>query len=63
MFRVLKRNVDVLIREISEIAYYMKGGISYEDLMYRTPGEKQIMADVIEKNLKIEFQAKGLSVG
>jgi len=52
MMHQLRDSIKYLIKEIAEIAYYMNGGIQYEDLFYRTPGERQIMSDIIVDILK-----------
>jgi len=40
-----------IIKSITEIAYYMKGGISYDALMVSTPIERDIFADFIQEKL------------
>lgn len=34
----------------------MRGGISYDDLMYRTPAEREIISETVREH--IEFEAK-----
>lgn len=32
----------------------MRGGISYDELMFRTPGERDLISDFIDKRLEQE---------
>lgn len=40
--------------EVVQLAYYMRGAITYDDLMWRTPFERQIIDEFIEGRLKSE---------
>lgn len=52
MFSSLKAASQSIIDSIIEIAYYMRGAIQYEDLMWRTPGERDRFVKFITKRLK-----------
>lgn len=56
MFDRLQNSAEMLIREITQIAYFMRGGITYDDLMFRTPAERDIISDVLRE--RIEFESK-----
>lgn len=43
-----------------QLAYFMRGAIQYDDLMYRTIAERQIMSEFISERL--ESQQNGLNV-
>lgn len=54
MFEELKTSVRHILHDIVSMTYYMRGGIQYDDLMFRTPIEKEIIRDFIEQHLKEE---------
>lgn len=51
---MLAREVDMLIQSSIELSYWMRGAIPYESMLLRTPGERQRIADFIQKHLKAE---------
>lgn len=54
MFQELHSASKSLLEECVSLAYFMRGGIQYEDLMWRSPVERQVMASFIEDRLKSE---------
>lgn len=42
----------MIIRNIVELVWYMRGGIQYDSMMLMTPGERQIVSDFIEKRME-----------
>lgn len=54
MFKELDDGIQGLIRNVIEIVYFMRGGIQYDDMMWRTPKEKQMFAEFIESRLNSE---------
>lgn len=58
MFGSLRRDIEATIDDLIQIAYFMRGAISYEELMFRTLGERQRMSKFIERRLDIEFKSR-----
>jgi hypothetical protein len=50
------QDIDKLIQSVIELVYFMRGSVSYEEMMRRTPGERQRIADFISDRLKIEHK-------
>lgn len=61
MFKVLTASVKAIIKELVEISYFMKGGITYDSLFFKTPGEREIMTETIMENIKLEAGVKTLT--
>ena len=40
-----------------QIVYFMRGGIQYDDIMWRTPFERGIMEEFVMKRLEIESKS------
>ncbi len=51
MFGSLQTDTTALINEAIQLSYFMRGAVSYEDMLRRTPGERQLMSTFIEKRL------------
>ena len=56
MFKVLNDSFKSLIREVIELVYFMRGSIQYEEMMHRTPGERELMSDFISERIKQEIR-------
>lgn len=54
MFDSLKREAAMIIDEVIQLAYWMRGGIGYEELMRRSPIERERISDFISKRLEQE---------
>lgn len=54
MFKGLDRDVNILIENVIELCYFMRGAISYEEMMMRTAGERQRISDFLKGRLDIE---------
>lgn len=54
MFGQLQRDVEGLIDEAIELSYYMRGALGYEEILCRTPGERQRITKFIERRLENE---------
>lgn len=54
MFSILSKQVDMLMNNVIELCYFMRGSITYEEMMLRTPGERQRIADFVSARLKGE---------
>jgi hypothetical protein len=49
MIKNLSLEVEIIIDRVIELCFYMKGAITYEELMRRTPGEKYKIEMFIKK--------------
>lgn len=54
MFKSLNQSVRDLIESVVQVIYFMRGSIQYDDMMWRTPLERQIFAEFVEKRLESE---------
>ena len=54
MFDILNKSARILIRSVVELVYYMRGSIQYDDMMWRTPFEREVMAEFIKDRLEKE---------
>ena len=54
MFGRLQKEVQDIIDEAVYLSYYMRGAITYEQVLLRTPGERQRIEKFIEKRLEKE---------
>ena len=54
MFNGLERDIDILLQNVIELCYFMRGAISYEEMMMRTAGERQRIGDFIRNRLEAE---------
>ena len=36
------------------MVYFMRGSIQYDDMMFRTPGERDVIQEFIESRLDVE---------
>lgn len=56
MFGYLHSNIESIIETATQIAYFMRGGVTYDDVMFRTPGERDIMIRFLEKRIEAEMK-------
>ncbi len=54
MFSRLGNEASNIVKHITELVYFMRGSVGYEEMMRRTPGERQIFEDFINKRLESE---------
>lgn len=52
MFAQLQDDVQGIVDGVIELCWFMRGAISYEEMMLRTLGERQRIARFIEKRLE-----------
>lgn len=53
MFAEQRGEAKALVKQLVQIAFYMRGGIQYSDLLLnRTRAEREIMFDFVEENIK-----------
>ena len=54
MYNSLSRESEGIYNNVISIAYFMRGGITYDDLMFRTPYERDLINTFLEKRLDAE---------
>lgn len=54
MFDRLAKDTEDLVTSIVEMVYFMRGSIGYEEMMVRTPGERQLINQFLERRLAAE---------
>jgi len=54
MFDFMRGEVRSLIKHIINITYFMRGAIQYEEMMRRTPAERQLFEEFISERLDVE---------
>ncbi len=54
MFQALQGDVQSLVDGIISLVYYMRGAISYEEMMRRTPGERDRISRFLDKRFETE---------
>jgi hypothetical protein len=56
MFTGFQREIKGIIKSLVELAWYMRGGVQYKDLLLTTSYERQIMQEFISH--RMESQGK-----
>ena len=51
MLEGMEKEVKGLKREILTLCWYMRGGLTYEEASYLSPGEREIIREIIDSNL------------
>lgn len=51
LFASFARNVEDLIEGIVSLCYYMRGSVTYEEMMGRTSGERKVIQQFVKKRL------------
>ena len=54
MFNQLQREARNLIHRVVELVYYMRGSISYTEMMEMTYPERQIVSEFLENRMEME---------
>lgn len=54
MFQDLQGAAENTLDSVIELCYFMRGAIPYEEMLRRTPGERQRIGDFLQKRLKTE---------
>lgn len=54
----MRREAEQIIENVIELTYFMRGAIGYEEMLFRTPGERQMIASFITRRL--ESQQKSM---
>lgn len=56
MFQVMERERKELLKRITRLVYFMRGGLQYDVALNRTHIEREIMEEFIEERLKAESE-------
>ena len=51
MFNRMRGEVRTLLTNIIGLVYFMRGAVQYEDMLQRTPAERQLFEEFIEQRL------------
>ena len=54
MIRQLQCDTEATLNGVIELVYFMRGSVSYEEMLRRTNGERQRMSAFIEKRIESE---------
>jgi hypothetical protein len=52
MFKRMTTEVSILITNVIQLVYFMRGSIQYDDMLQRTPAERQLFEEFIEGRLE-----------
>ena len=50
----MKKGSEALIRSVIELVYFMRGSVQYDDMMWRTPFERDMFAEFIKDRMEKE---------
>ena len=48
----MEKECDTIKRNALKFAWYMRGGVSYEDVLNMSPTEREAISEIIEENLE-----------
>jgi len=54
MFKELQREAQMILDGVIELTYWMRGAITYEEMLRRTHGERDRISAFVEKRLSVE---------
>lgn len=57
MFSRLQSESTAIVESVVELVYFMRGSVTYEEMMRRTPGERQLIDEFLKKRLKAESKS------
>jgi len=58
MYQRLNREVRAMYKEITELTYFMRGGMSYEHILYSMAYiQREIAIEFVEKRLETEMKS------
>ena len=52
MFSQLQREATAIVETCVQLSWYMRGGVSYDSLLLKTPGERQIIGDFVVNRME-----------
>ena len=54
MFQSLSKESENIVNSVISLCYFMRGALSYDDMMFRTPGERDLISSFIDRRLDVE---------
>lgn len=61
MFNQLRAQARMIVKQLVQLTFYMRGGIQYSDLLLnRTRAERDIIEEVVRENLESQKGAMSL---
>lgn len=54
MFARMRRNTELLVKDVIQLVYFMRGSIQYHDMMFMTYVERQLVSEFIKERLERE---------
>jgi hypothetical protein len=54
MFRSMEGEAKAIVSNVIQLVYFMRGSIQYDDMMYRTPGERDLIERFISDRMEQE---------
>lgn len=54
MFNRMRIESRGIIKDIISLVYFMRGSIQYEDMLLRTPIERELISEFISERIEIE---------
>jgi len=54
MFRSMDNEVKTIVSSVIQLVYFMRGSIQYDDMMFRTPGERDLIEQFISDRMEQE---------
>lgn len=54
MFRSMEIEAQAIVSNVIQLVYYMRGAIQYDDMMFRTPGERDLIERFISDRMDQE---------
>ncbi len=43
-----------LVKQVVSIVYFMRGSIQYDDMMFRTPAERDVFEEFIKERMELQ---------
>jgi len=50
----MRNEARALVEHVVELVYFMRGSIQYDDMMCRTPAEREVIAEFVDKMIEIQ---------
>jgi hypothetical protein len=56
MFDDLRESSRALIQGVIQLVYFMRGSISYDEMMQLSHGEREMISEFLKKRLEVEAE-------
>lgn len=54
----MEKEVEGIKKNALQLTWYMRGGVSYDDILNMSLTERRMISDIVEKNLEITKQTQ-----